>query len=111
MIATLIAMEINEIEADRDLDFHCPDTVRSMIQDGCRHLQRVLKQRAAEVRKKKLEHEQIMSERRKRDYNDVMDQLNAIQNDTNNFNGVDDGDYDDDSANFSVQFLDSECKY
>lgn len=103
----MIALEISEIQADRELDFHCPDTVRSMIQDGCRHLQRVLKQRAAEQRKKKLEHQQIMSGRNKRENNDVMELLNATQNETNS-NDIDD---DDENATFSVQFLENECKY
>lgn len=94
-------MEINEIEADRELDFHCPDTVRAMIQDGCRQLQRVLRQRAAEIRKKKLEQQQNKNGRSKRETNDVMEHLNATQNETN-FNDIDD--------DFSVQFLENECK-
>lgn len=104
----IVILEISEIKADRDLDFHCTDSVRSMIQDGCRNLQRFLKQRAAEARKKKLEqHQQIMNGRGKRENNDVLEHLNSTQND-NNF--VDD-DYDDEDANFSVQFLENECKY
>lgn len=113
MIAILIALEFNEIEADRDLDFHCPDTVRSMIQDGCRHLQHVLKQRAAEARKKKLEQQQRQhaSERSKRSYNDVMDHLIAAQNETD-LNNIDDSINDDDAnSNFSVEFLENERKY
>lgn len=97
------------IEAEKELDFHCPDTVRSMIQDGCRHLQRILKQRAAEARKKKLEHQQIMNGRNKRENNDSMDHLNATQNDAN-VNYIDNDDDGDDSTNFTVQFLENECK-
>lgn len=103
----MIAFETTAIEA-RELDFHCPDTVRSMIQDGCRHLQRVLKQRAAETRKKKLEHQQIMNARSKRENNDVIEQLNATQNDTN---VTDMDDHADDRANFTVQFLENECEF
>lgn len=101
----LIALGINEIEADRDLDFHCPDTVRAMIQDGCKHLQRVLR----EQRKKKLEQQQAANGRSKRENNDVMEHLIASQNDTN-VNEID-GINDNPSSNFSVQFLEDECKY
>lgn len=107
----LIALEFNEIEADRELDFHCPDTVRAMIQDGCRHLQHVLRQRAAEARKKKLEQQRNANGRSKRDLNDVMEHSIATQNDTN-INDINDSFEDDDkNANFSVQFLENECKY
>lgn len=109
MIVIQIALEINEIEADRELDFHCPDTVRAMIQDGCRHLQRVLRQRAAEAQKKKSEHEQAMNGRSKRENIDVVEHLNATQNETNS-NDID-SDLDENRANFSVQFLENECKY
>lgn len=109
MIVILIAIfEISEIEADRELDFHCPDLIRSMLQDGCRHLTRVLKQRNAA--KKKLEQQQITNGRNKRDNNDVMEHSNSTQNDSI-FNDIADDDDDDDDAHFSVQFLENECKY
>lgn len=95
----LIALEINEIEADRELDFHCPDTVRAMIQDGCRHLQRVLR----EQRKKKLEQQQAANGRNKRENNDVTEPF-ASQNDTS-LNEI-----ETHHSNFTVQFLEDERK-
>lgn len=101
----LIALlKISEIEADTDSSTHCPDIIRSLIQDGCKHLQRVLKQRK-EASKNQLEHQ-----RSKRETNDVMELLNSTQNDTNS-NYIADNDDDDDSAKFSIQFQENECKY
>lgn len=101
----LIALGIDEIEADRELDFHCPDTVRAMIQDGCKHLQRVLR----EQRKKKMEQQQAANGRNKRENNDVLEHLDASQNDAS-LNEIDSSNATHHS-NFSVQFLENERKY
>lgn len=98
MVTILLAItSTTEAEADRELDFHCPDTVRSMIHDGCRHLQRILKQRALESRNKK----QTNGGRNKRHTEDMTDNLNSIENETYN---------NTDNDSFSVQFMEHESK-
>lgn len=95
MIAILIALGIDEIEANRELDMHCPDTVRGMIQDSCRNLQRLLNEKR---QKKKL----AANGRNKRENNDTPNDVHS--------NGID-GINDDQFLNFTVQFVDNECEY
>lgn len=97
-------MVITQTEADGGVDRHCPDMIRDMLRDGCRHLQRILKeqrQKNLESRKKKQE-QQMVKDRTKRDIDNSTEDLNETENETIA--------NDNDDGHFTVQFLENECK-
>lgn len=99
-VAALIVITITPIEADRELNFHCTDYIREMLQDGCMHLQRYLRQKMDS--KMKLDESKKKSNvgRSKRD----MDNLTEYSNEAEN-------EMDTEIFNFRLQYVKNECKY